>query len=221
MRLATYTAGSLVAAGIGAAVASAFFFFEFAIIATLVVIVIALGPIVSVGAKKDKVVQKTTYQLDEGFAYISRGRTSDDPGTLNLDGVLRLHKSKPAPLTPPDLGGFTIAFPVTKTNSAETKGSLKARNADFVDFRAGIQNLLNLTVNLDSAKAKARNEFIGGRITMSDTKQSGSVKVDKTFTKLSGKVNLKGKGTVSGGPNDGYDVKYKIKVKFKPRKAEF
>jgi hypothetical protein len=227
MRLATCTAGSLVLAGLSATVAYAFLFIEFAVFVTLVVILIATG-LANPSAKKDKIVQKATYQMVNGFAFLQKG--DGGPDSLNLNGNLTVKKARPEVLDPPTFRNFGISFPVTKTNSRETKGSLKARNEELSGFRSGIENLLSHTANLDTGGSlgtedfvtKTRKDFVGGGIQVSDSKQSGSVKVDtKTFTRLAGSVNLKGNATVSGGTNSGYDVKYKIKVKFKPRKQEF
>ncbi len=230
MRLAKYTAGSLAVAGISATAAYAFFSIQFLIIVFFVFILKGTAPFTpsAKDAKRDKVIQKVSLQMKTGTGFIRRGFSSG-PDSLELSGDLTVTKSKPTATitTIPDM---MIAFPITKTNSAETKGSLKAGDEELSGFRGGIDNLLTVVANLgglsvtDStgSPGKTRRDFVGGSIQSSSSKQSGSVKVDtKTFSRLAGKVALKGSAFVSGGPNDGYDVKYKIKVKFKPRKAEF
>jgi len=229
MRLAKYTAGSLVVAGISATAAYAFFSIQFLIVVFFVFILTGIGPLTpsAKGGKADKVTQKVSMQMKTGTALIRRGVSG--PDSLELSGDLTVTKSKPT-ATVTTVSNMMIAFPITKTNSAETKGSLKAGDEELSGFRGGIDNLLTVVANLgglsvtDStgSPGKTRRDFVGGSIQSSSSKQSGSVKVDtKTFSRLAGKVALKGSAFVSGGPNDGYDVKYKIKVKFKPRKADF
>lgn len=223
MRLASLTAGVATVLGLAASVASAFFFVEFAVVVTIVAILIAVLPVGIVpGAKGTVVRQKVTLQADDGFAFLTRGQGSS-PDSLSLSGSFRITKAKPAPASPVDpIQGF-VAFPVTAVNSAETRGSLRAGNEELATFRDDIDDLLTYVANYGAPPGVVKSSFdlIGGEIVSSDSKQSGAVKVDSTFSRLSGKVTLAGDAYVLSGPMNGADVKYKLKVKFKPRRASF
>jgi len=219
MRLATCTAGSVLFGVLTASFAYAYFFVQFLVLITIAVSLSFVVTILSAPqAKGERIVQKVQYEIPDGIALIERGEGG--PDSLNLGGTLMVKKGVPA--ASGEVPDFSISFPLTKTNSSETKGSLKAGNEELAGFRSSIDSLLSLTANIDQGPAKTTKDFVGGSIISSDAKQAGSVKVDtRTFTKLKGKVSVKGDAFVEGGPNNGAAGKFKISVKFKPRKAEF
>lgn len=218
MRRVARVAAMAAVVAIAASVSSAFVGPRFDVRSRIDILMLATGPSEGPGAPAPKVRQKIRLESVNGGAVVTRGVGASDPLTLTLDGDWQVTKSSPALSSAVTFMDLSVGFPVTKTNSAETKGSLKAGDDVYVGYRPALENLLSTAAFATPPMVpKTAKELLEGNLTTSTLKQKGKLKVDtRTFTRLAGKVLVKGNAVLDDGPYAGWDVKYKLKAKIKP-----